>query len=159
MSKTLKADGNTGKVAIFSGSSDVFNNPFIDLSRVHFHSDLQYLNNLQSLSTYVTLPAVPINTADSFRTYTLFSNINLVNSFLSIRIDNTPIFGTSMSIYPMWNKPVSGGTNSKRYIGFTWTRNSSSSNINLIEYYSNPSQNTILSQQSFTVNVNVIKLV
>lgn len=54
------ADGNTGKVAIMlGGSRDAFQNPTSNLSKIHFHSDLDYLTVVQQIYTgQVTFGAI-----------------------------------------------------------------------------------------------------
>lgn len=50
MSRRLMADGVTGKVAIMrEGSRDAFENPKDNLSKIHFHSDLDYLGIVQQM--------------------------------------------------------------------------------------------------------------
>lgn len=50
MSRRLMADGVTGKVAIMQqGSRDAFKNPKDNLSKIHFHSDLDYMGIVQQL--------------------------------------------------------------------------------------------------------------
>ncbi len=51
MSRRLMADGKTGKVAIMrEGSRDAFENPKDNLTKIHFHSDLDYLGIVQQLN-------------------------------------------------------------------------------------------------------------
>lgn len=54
------ADGNTGRVAIMEGGSrDVFENPLDNLSKVHFHSDLDYLTIVQQIDIpFFSMPAI-----------------------------------------------------------------------------------------------------
>lgn len=61
MSRRLMADGVTGKVAIMrEGSRDAFENPKDNLSKIHFHSDLDYLGIVQQLFlANVAFPAIP----------------------------------------------------------------------------------------------------
>lgn len=50
MARRMMADGTTGKVAIMEGGSrDAFNNPTSNLSKIHFHSDLDYLTVVQQM--------------------------------------------------------------------------------------------------------------
>ena len=50
MTRRLMADGNTGKVAIMrEGSRDTFENPKENLSKIHFHSDLDYMGIVQQI--------------------------------------------------------------------------------------------------------------
>lgn len=60
MSRRLMADGVTGKVAIMrEGSRDAFENPKDNLSKIHFHSDLDYMGIVQQLFiANVSFPAV-----------------------------------------------------------------------------------------------------
>jgi hypothetical protein len=56
MSKTLHADGNTGKVFIYKNDLDpsVYENPSpAQLGDLHFHSDLSYLGNTQIIEATV----------------------------------------------------------------------------------------------------------
>lgn len=53
---TLHARGSDGTVAIFTGADDVIDNPLSDLSRVLFHSALQYPSVISTTDTSITLP-------------------------------------------------------------------------------------------------------
>lgn len=49
-----------GKAAIWTGADDApFTNPLGNLARVKFHSDLDYMKIVVTLSKTVTLPAIP----------------------------------------------------------------------------------------------------
>ncbi len=54
---TLKADGNTGVVAIYDGADDVLADPLVDITRVHFHSALNYIGVKDIIRVNFTLPA------------------------------------------------------------------------------------------------------
>lgn len=59
MSRTLHADGSTGKVFIYKGDAapSVYASPSAaQLGDLHFHSDLSYLGNTQVLEATVTHP-------------------------------------------------------------------------------------------------------
>jgi len=59
MSRTLHADGTTGKVFIYKGDADPasFASPTpAQLGDLHFHSDLSYLGNTQVLEATITHP-------------------------------------------------------------------------------------------------------
>lgn len=60
MARRLIADGNTGRVAIMKeGSRDAFMNPKDNLSKIHFHSDLDYLGIVQQVfAPAIALPFV-----------------------------------------------------------------------------------------------------
>lgn len=60
MARRLIADGNTGRVAIMKeGSRDALVNPKDNLSKIHFHSDLDYLAIVQQVfAPAIALPAI-----------------------------------------------------------------------------------------------------
>lgn len=57
----LHARGSDGVVCIHTGSDDVVDNPLLDLSRVLFHSSLQYPAVIATLTATITLPAIGAN--------------------------------------------------------------------------------------------------
>lgn len=58
MAVTLKADGNSGRVAIYTGSGDApLFNPIGNIGRVLFHSSLEYPAIKQIRTGVITLPA------------------------------------------------------------------------------------------------------
>lgn len=65
---TLFARGSDGVVAIFNGADDVVSSPTTDLSRVLFHSDLEYpsvidtQDDIVNLPERTTTPATPVYT-------------------------------------------------------------------------------------------------
>lgn len=69
----LKADGTTGKVAIWTGGSDdaPLTDPLANLSRLLFHSDLAYPTITQKVTGSITLPAT---TAGHSVSRTLFAH-------------------------------------------------------------------------------------
>ena len=99
MAKTLKAEGTTGKVAIFTGNEDVFVNPYVDLSRVYFHSDLQYIYDDQTLSTTLSLPSRSYGSSIGYdgNVTTLFTGVDTRNALVFIRLNSLPYYGTLMS--------------------------------------------------------------
>lgn len=57
MSKTFYANG-TGTVAIFDGDDEsIVNNPYLNLDKFHFHSDLDYLYYVATISGSLSYPA------------------------------------------------------------------------------------------------------
>ena len=56
MSKKMYADES--KVVIYEGADDVVDNPMGRLGDVYFHSDLSYMEVVQSPSYNITIPAV-----------------------------------------------------------------------------------------------------
>jgi hypothetical protein len=70
---TLFARGSDGVVCIYTGSNDVVSSPTSDLSRVLFHSSLEYPAILTTTTLSVTLPARTSNTYQD-ATHTLFAH-------------------------------------------------------------------------------------
>lgn len=68
---TLHARGSDGTVAIFNGADDVIDNPLADLSRVLFHSSLQYPAIVSEHDITVPLPA---RSTSSFTPIPLFAH-------------------------------------------------------------------------------------
>src|SRR5690606_28675325 len=69
---TLFSRGSDGTTCIYNGSNNVVDNPKGDLSRVLFHSDLDYPSVISTRDVSVTLPA---RTTTPFYTYhTLFAH-------------------------------------------------------------------------------------
>jgi hypothetical protein len=65
VSVKLRARGSDGKVAIYRGPDDApFTNPLANLSRVLFHSDLQYPTIIGQVSGSITFPARGANLLD-----------------------------------------------------------------------------------------------
>lgn len=72
---TLKVRGSDGTVCIYNGSDNVVDNPLIDLSRVLFHSNLDYPAVIATSNVNVTLPSRTTSPAAPFFTiHTLFSH-------------------------------------------------------------------------------------
>lgn len=69
----LFARGSDGVVCIHTGDDDVVDDPFVDLSRVLFHSDLEYPSIIATYTPSVTLPARSSNTYQD-ATHTLFAH-------------------------------------------------------------------------------------
>lgn len=59
----LFARGSDGVVCIHTGSDNVVDTPTADLSRVLFHSSLQYPSVIATLTATISLPAVSTNQA------------------------------------------------------------------------------------------------
>lgn len=69
----LFARGSDGVVCIHTGSDNVVNTPTADLSRVLFHSALEYPALVRTESVSVTLPSRALN-AVTLTTHTLFAH-------------------------------------------------------------------------------------
>ena len=75
MAVRLKADGATGKVAIYTGTDDLpFDTPLSYVSRLRFHSDLEYPRVISTHTGTVSLPAVGAATGYRLVTHTLFAH-------------------------------------------------------------------------------------
>jgi hypothetical protein len=77
MTVRLKADGATGKVAIYdytTANDDPFTAPLSHVSRLLFHSDLQYPAIIDVRTGSITLPSVGTNTTERSVAYTLFAH-------------------------------------------------------------------------------------
>ena len=71
MTVRLKADGATGKVAIYTGTDDLpFDTPLSYVSRLRFHSDLEYPKVVSTLTGSISLPSMASN-ATRLHTYTI----------------------------------------------------------------------------------------
>jgi len=71
----LRADGVTGDVAIYSGSDDLpLSDPLGNLSRVRFHSDLEYVAVISTVSGTLNLPGRPPSTEFHQEAHTLFAH-------------------------------------------------------------------------------------
>ena len=154
MAKTLKAEGTTGKVAIFTGNEDVFVNPYVDLSRVYFHSDLQYIYDAETLSTTLDLPSRSYNSSVGYdgNVTTLFTGVDTRNALVFIRLNSLPYYGTLMSTLSSYSYNV-------RSLSFKWTRNVLSTDITVNELFFVRDQNNALPAQTFTITVNIIRIV
>lgn len=79
MAKRLLADGPSGTVAIYevpslnSTDNAPFSDPLNNLSRVHFHSALDYISVLYTVSSALYLPPCAVNTRRNV-THTLFAH-------------------------------------------------------------------------------------
>lgn len=62
MAVKFRARASDARVAIYTGADDVFTNPLADLSRVLFHSDLDYPHIISIHTGTVTLPAMSADT-------------------------------------------------------------------------------------------------
>lgn len=71
MTVRLKADGSTGTVAIYTGTDDLpFTTPLSYVSRLRFHSDLDYPKIVSTITGSINLPAMSGN-SERIHTYTL----------------------------------------------------------------------------------------
>lgn len=68
MAKNLYVNGNTGAASISEGQSPV-HNPLANLSRVYFHSDLDYLKIIRVVTTSVSLPQRNADGSDTSSAY------------------------------------------------------------------------------------------
>ena len=60
MAKNLKIDGSNGRVTVVNADNlDAITDPLNNLSDVHFHTDLDYLQFQATLSKTITLDVVP----------------------------------------------------------------------------------------------------
>jgi hypothetical protein len=69
---TLFARGSDGTACIFNGSNNVVDNPLVDLSRVLFHSNLDYPSVISTQDRSITLPAR--TTTPFYTIHTLFAH-------------------------------------------------------------------------------------
>lgn len=109
MAKTLYADGNTGKVAIFTGANDVVNSPLNRPQDIFFHSDFAYLKRIDSGSSIINLP---YRTATG-STYTYFDVSYVI---VQHNLGYTPVCLLSIGtdIFPQWSvsdRPTGGTRN------------------------------------------------
>lgn len=91
---TLHARGSDGTVAIFNGAEDVIDNPLADLSRVLFHSSLEYPAIVSEHDITVPLPARPTS---SFTPIPLFAHGKAGTPFVLgyiANLANVPLAGS-----------------------------------------------------------------
>lgn len=97
---TLHVRGSDGVVAIFTGADDVLDDPLLDLSRVLFHSALEYPSVVAVYTPTVTLPVRNSNTYQD-SSHTLFahgvSGIPWVFGYIT-NLGNTPTLAGSVPV-------------------------------------------------------------
>lgn len=90
--RKLFVDGQDGKVVIYYGDDDVVSNPLIDLNRVWFHSNLDYLEVAEHRVINMTLPAV----AEINHLRHLFDHNLGFKPFVIGGLADQPLAGTTM---------------------------------------------------------------
>lgn len=92
---TLFARGSDGTVAIYTGASDVVDNPLGDLSRVLFHSDLEYPAIVSEHDITVPLPSR--SGGSSYNAFNLFGHGKAGTPFVLgyiANLANVPLAGS-----------------------------------------------------------------
>jgi hypothetical protein len=95
MSKTLYADGQTGKVAIMEGDLDmnVVNNPVPNSHKLYFHSDFNYLQLAHRWTGDFTCRAVPAGTYHRFAEKEFYFYWDIEDPFFILsKIDGYTVF-------------------------------------------------------------------
>ena len=95
----LRADGQTGTVAIYTGTDDApFDNPLGHVSRVRFHSDLDYPRTISIHTGTWTLPAVSAGSGFVKRSENLFahglSGTPFVEGYVTVGGARIPLLGS-----------------------------------------------------------------
>lgn len=133
----FKADG-TGRVALYSGTDDApFTNPRANLSRIHFHTDFDYLAFPSASATLTGSITIPVTVSSRTRTINIGahgrSGVPFVFGQVSFGGDWIPLVG-SVPVH------IGAGEIGGLWAGhlINWTLAVSSSNVFIVETRTTP---------------------
>jgi hypothetical protein len=110
----FRADGATGRWALYSGTDDApFSNPRANMSRVHIHSDFDYLAFDSSQPDIQQTISIPKTVSSRFRSVAIaphgrsgvpfvFAQVRIGNQWVPL-LGSVPVFVSSATINGRWS--------------------------------------------------------